>query len=294
MPYREEEMQRFYAPPFRAATVGVAASLAILILAAVGSLHGQPAAGAQPVMPRYDAEGALKLPENYRQWVFVGSSLGLSYSEGQRGAEMFHHTLMEPSAYEHYARTGTFREGTMFALLLHGTKDGVLPGRQGRFAGDLMAVEMSVKDTTHLAEGWGYYNFGGPNGIRQTAKAMPKNSCYSCHHENAASDHVFIQFYPLLAAAHAPAVKSGVGAEQRDAAPERASPATPEASAASQVPVAVGGLDPVLLVEGREERGKPEIVAEHGGYRYFFVSEPDRVQFVADPTRFAIQNRTHR
>jgi YHS domain-containing protein len=56
--------------------------------------------------------------------------------------------------------------------------------------------------------------------------------------------------------------------------------------------VAVGGLDPVLLVEGREERGKPEIVAEHAGYRYFFVSEPDRVQFVADPARFAIQNRT--
>src|SRR5207244_6006511 len=131
---------------------------------------------------------------------------------------------------------------------------------------------------THGTEGWGGYNFGGPNGIRPTANAMPKNSCYSCDHENAASDHVFIQFYPLLAAAHAPAVKSGAGAERREAAPARA-PAV-EARSASGSPVAVGGLDPVLLVEGREERGKPEIVAEYGGYRYFFVSEPDRVQFV--------------
>ena len=223
-----------------------------------------------------DATGALQLPGRYQQWVFVGTSLGLSYSEGARGAEMFHETLMEPSAYEHYVRTGEFREGTMLALLLHPTESAVLPGRQGRFAGPLGAVEMAVKDTTRHAEGWAYYNFGGAKGLRDTAQAMPQASCFSCHKEHAKYDNVFVQFYPLLAAAHLTSSSATSPSEPRQ----------------SEQLVALSGLDPVLLIEGREERGKAEIIAMHEGYRYQFVSEPNRQRFAADPARFAIQNKT--
>ena len=105
--------------------------------------------------------------------------------------EMFHETLMEPTAYKHFVDTGTFREGTMFALLLHGTGENVLPARHGKFATDVHGVEMAVKDTSHRAEGWAYYNFGGMGGIRTTAQAMPKESCYSCHVQHAKRDNVF-------------------------------------------------------------------------------------------------------
>jgi hypothetical protein len=87
-------------------------------------------------MPRYDGEGNLLLPDDYKEWRFVGSSLGLSYTEGPPGGEMFHHTLMEPTAYDHFTRTGEFREGTMFVLLLHGTGEGEIPQRRGRFAAE--------------------------------------------------------------------------------------------------------------------------------------------------------------
>jgi YHS domain-containing protein len=56
--------------------------------------------------------------------------------------------------------------------------------------------------------------------------------------------------------------------------------------------LAITGLDPVLLTDGRQEMGKPEIVMTHKGYRYQFVSEPNRVRFAADPAAFAIQNET--
>ena len=49
-------------------------------------------------------------------------------------------------------------------------------------------------------------------------------------------------------------------------------------------------LDPVHLMEGREDLGKPEIVEERGEYRYQFVSEPSRAKFAEDPARFSIQN----
>jgi YHS domain-containing protein len=199
---------------------------------------------------------------------------------------LFHETLMEPSAYRHFTSTGQFREGTMFALVLHSTGEGVLPARRGRFAGALQTVEMAVKDTAHRPEGWAYYNFRGANGLRNTAQAMPKASCYNCHLEHAKRDNVFLQFYPLLE-------DVAPRAATAHAAPHAAVPQSPpKADAAAATTLAVRGLDPVLLVAGREEMGKPEIVASHKGYRYQFVSEPNRVAFDKEPQKYSIHNET--
>jgi len=163
---------------------------------------------AQGVMPQYDKSGALLLPEDYRRWIMVGASLGLSYAEGPASHEMFAHTLMEPTAYRYFVETGTFREGTMFALLLQGTGDKVLPARRGQFANEVHGVEMAVKDSSHVPEGWAYYGFAGTGAaVRSTAPAEPKNSCFTCHAEHAARDHVFLQFYPLLTDAAAAGAK---------------------------------------------------------------------------------------
>jgi YHS domain-containing protein len=220
--------------------------------------------------------------------VFAGSSLGLSYTQGaQPGMEMFHETLMEPSAYKHFAATGTFREGTMLVLALHGTGEGVLPSRRGRFAAELHGVEMAVKDSSRRPEGWAYYNFGGMDGLRNTARAMPKESCYSCHIQHAKRDNVFLQFYPLLEEV-APRPRAAHVAEPPSAVAAAHTPAA-QAPAASPA-LAIKGLDPVLLVAGQEEMGKPEIIADHKGRRYQFVSEPNRARFAGEPDTYSIQN----
>ena len=155
---------------------------------------------AAAVMPKYDGDRNLRLPDDYRQWILVGSSLGLSYSEGQAGHQMFNTTLMEPSAYRHFVQTGQFREGTMLALILQGIGSNATPARQGQFATDVHMIEMAVKDSSRVPEGWADYAFGGPmmGGYRSTAAPQPKGSCYSCHIEHAARDNVFTQFYGLL------------------------------------------------------------------------------------------------
>jgi hypothetical protein len=251
-----------------AAIVGVTSvGAAAAAIGAQGSI-GQPAP-APVVMPRYGSDGALLLPADYRRWVFVGSSLGLSYSAGAAGEEMFHETLIEPTAYDHFVRTGSFREGTMLALILHGVGQSILPARRGRFGAEVHVVEMAVKDSSHRPEGWAYYNFAGRQGLLSAAQAMPKESCYSCHVQHARRDNVFVQFYPmLLEAAHITLADGGV---------------TERATVAG---LALNGLDPVLFADGREELGKPEIVAEHDGYRYQFVSEPNRARFASEPARY--------
>ena len=153
------------------------------------------------VMPQYDTNRNLVLPDDYRRWVLAGSSLGLSYAEGEQDVhQMFNTTLMEPSAYRHFVETGTFREGTMLALILQGIGTNATPARQGQFATAVHMVEMAVKDSTRVPEGWAYYGFGGPmaGGYRTVATPQPKASCYNCHVQHAARDNVFMQFYGLL------------------------------------------------------------------------------------------------
>jgi putative intracellular protease/amidase/YHS domain-containing protein len=57
----------------------------------------------------------------------------------------------------------------------------------------------------------------------------------------------------------------------------------------AQVPVALKGLDPVLLVGGKEEKGKEEFTATQDGFRYRFVSAANKAAFAKDPERYGIQ-----
>jgi hypothetical protein len=155
-------------------------------------------------MPQYDAGKNLMLPSDYRQWILVGSSLGLSYSEGARPNSTFNTTLMEPTAYRHFIETGEFRQGTMLALIVQSVNTNATPARQGQFASDVVGVEMAVKDAARVPEGWAYYAFGGGSrGVRTTAAPQPKAQCFDCHDQHAARDHVFTQFYGMLSDATA-------------------------------------------------------------------------------------------
>jgi putative intracellular protease/amidase/YHS domain-containing protein len=58
-------------------------------------------------------------------------------------------------------------------------------------------------------------------------------------------------------------------------------------------PVALKSLDPVLLVEGKESKGKAEFSATRDGFRYFFVNAANKAAFEKDPQRFSIQCRGH-
>lgn len=271
-------------------TVFLASVVVLIPITSVGA--ADDTAAPPPLMPVYDEGGNLLLPEDYPTWVFIGSSLGLGYSEstGDGGMEMFHHTLMEPTAYQHFRQTGTFREGTMLALLLHNTGEGVLPARRGRFASSLLSVEMAVKDSSRVEETWAYYNFGR----RQTAQPLAARACQSCHVEHAAHDNVFVQFYPLLADAAPPGTlpASLVSASTAPAAAESDGASGAGEGGQAEAALALAGLDPVHLVAGHEELGKKELTMEVDDYRYQFASEASMQTFAAEPSRYIIQNET--
>jgi hypothetical protein len=155
-------------------------------------------------VPRYTGDSLIR-PDGFERWVLAGASMGLGYSQPSGAAAagatggMFHNVYIEPSAYEHFVRTGKFRENTMMAMTLYEPGQKVHPSKQGFFEGDFIAVEFSLKDSERFPGSWAYFNFGkGAKGSR--AVAMPRQGCQSCHAQNAADDNVFVQFYPTLRA----------------------------------------------------------------------------------------------
>jgi len=147
--------------------------------------------------PEYDSAGALLRPEGYREWVFVGASLGLSYRDGapQSGPGEFHHVYVRPESYAAFLRSGRFPDRTMLVLELHTAAQKVAPSRYGLFEGPRLGMEVAVKDA-RLADGWGYFGFG--DGSLARAAAFPRRDCFECHRQHAAADNVFVQFYPVL------------------------------------------------------------------------------------------------
>ena len=153
--------------------------------------------------PAYTDDGLLRRPEGFDTWVFVGASLGLSYSDHaeEYGKELFHNVYLDPSAYREYQRSGTFPDKTMLAMAVYrGSKKASNPPKlQGVFQDELVSLEVAVKDSERFDEGWAYFDFGGPP-HREAAKAFPAAKCSTCHAEHGADDHVFVQFYPVLRA----------------------------------------------------------------------------------------------
>jgi Cytochrome P460 len=184
-----------------------------------GGLATQPAAkigekGSQnqpSSVPAYDPKGDLKRPTGYEKWIFVGSNLGLEYREdndkkdaGKADApdklENFHNVYINPEAYEHYLRTGTFPEKTMLVLDIYKAEKRE-PGSivaEGLYPGKQIGIALAVKNSARPDGGktaWAYYDFGLD---QKTAKAFPNKACYDCHLQHADDDCVWVQMYPTL------------------------------------------------------------------------------------------------
>ena len=177
--------------------IAIAAALILLTAAFVAVAQQSDAAPSLDGMaiPTYTADGD-------RTWVFVGASLGLSYDEDaaeREGPGAFTNVYIQPEAYRYFMATGEFPEGTMLPMDIYrpGSRESI--NQAGYFEKDFLGMEVAVKDSERYPEGWAYLSFRDRSGgLRESASAFPKERCYDCHAEHAATDNVFTQFYPVL------------------------------------------------------------------------------------------------
>lgn len=178
----------------------------VVLLAFMGTVSLGSVLGSGTPAAQFEGKDTLLRPVGYREWVFVGSSLGLRYDEKAEEkpaskSEPYHNVYINPAAYREFSNTGKFPEGTVMILELASAETKNEPGLQGSYQKDYVALAASVKDTKRFEGGWAYFSFTEKNGNpKSKAQPFPNTACWSCHHQKAATDHVFTQFYPVLRA----------------------------------------------------------------------------------------------
>jgi hypothetical protein len=149
--------------------------------------------------PRYSRDGAMLLPANYREWVFLSSGLGMTYGPaGQTNAAgnpRFDNVFASAAAYKGFLKTGQWPDKTTLILEVRDSESHVSINNGGRVQGDVLAVEAHVKDTSRFPGGWAFFQFGK---LDKAAVTPSTATCYSCHSQHGAVDTTFVQFYPTL------------------------------------------------------------------------------------------------
>jgi hypothetical protein len=173
--------------------IAVAGVTLILAAAALTGADLAPSDGAQ-----YSSEGRLLRPQNYREWVFLSSGLGMTYGPLASAAEpRFDNVFVNPSAYRAFLETGRWPDKTVLVLEVRSAQSKGSINRGGHFQGEVVGIETHVKDEKRFARKWAFFGFR--EGERASeAPAGEKSSCYSCHEPNGAVDTTFVQFYPSL------------------------------------------------------------------------------------------------
>ena len=150
--------------------------------------------------PLFSAAGEFSRPQNYREWIYLTSGIGMNYGSDTESAQpAFDNVFVKPEAYRVFVNTGQWPEKTVFVLEVRRSESHGSINRAGRFQTDVLAVEATVKDSARYPEGWAYFAFGSGDALLEKTKSFPqKSACNQCHRANAAVENTFVQFYPTL------------------------------------------------------------------------------------------------
>lgn len=132
---------------------------------------------------------------SYREWVYLSSGLGMNYSPGPGGHELFTNVFVPQWAYRAFVASGKWPDGTWFVVEDREQQSKGSINKSGHFQTDLLGLGVEVKDEKRFPEKWAYFHFGTED---QPSPAFPKQACFDCHEANAAVEHSFVQFYPTL------------------------------------------------------------------------------------------------
>jgi hypothetical protein len=150
---------------------------------------------------KYMSDGQLARPDNYREWIYLSSGLGMTYGIVQSAAntvlgDRFDNVFVNPQAYKSFLGTGAWPDKTMFAMEVRSSASKSSINKGGRYQEELVGLEVHLKDQSRFPNKWAFFVFSPAD---KTAKPLPANSnCQTCHSRNGAVDETFVQFYPTL------------------------------------------------------------------------------------------------
>ena len=172
---------------------GGTVALVVAVVGFSGALSGKATEQVADA-PRYVEGGRLVFPSKYREWVFLSSSIDMSYSG--RPVHQFDNVFAPRAAYRYFLKNGVWPDKTVLILENRGAVSKGSITRSGQFQnGRVIGLEAHVKDVARFKGGWGFFAFDG----NKPGDRFPDDAgCIACHQQHAAADTSFVQFYPTL------------------------------------------------------------------------------------------------
>jgi hypothetical protein len=149
----------------------------------------------------YTADGQLRFPEHYREWVWLTSDFHTATDAEKMPPathSIFNNIFVDPEAYKAFQQTGTWPDKTMLVVEQRGTDDmpSPNPNHRGNAQSAILGIAVHVKDEARFPGKWAFFGFQAE---QKTSRMTPVTAaCYSCHAAKAALDTTFVQFYPTL------------------------------------------------------------------------------------------------
>ena len=145
-----------------------------------------------------DAGGdTMAVPPDYRAWVFLTSSLDLSYlTTAEPSQHLLDNVFAEPASYQAFLNSGAWPDGTVLVKENRIAESAGTLSKRGRFQAGIKDLEIHVKDSARFPGGWAFFN--SSDGKEVARLKPPGADCYSCHSQHGAVDTTFVQFYPTL------------------------------------------------------------------------------------------------
>jgi Cytochrome P460 len=166
--------------------------VALMLIATVGGAADQA---------EFTKDNQLVRPDNYREWIFLSSGLGMTYGPNAPAAGSnlrFDNVYVNPSSYRQFLKSGTWPDGTILILEVRESQSKGSINQHGHYQTSLVGLEANVKDSRRFPNNrWAFFNLGA-SGPRTVKAIAPGNGCQKCHDQNGAVDSTFVQFYPDL------------------------------------------------------------------------------------------------
>jgi hypothetical protein len=159
-----------------------------------------------------DKTGNIRKPDGYRDlYQILGTFTVLNAipmsggSPREKGTDI-HYTYASPGTAEYYRKTGKFPDGAVLVKEVFGTDHGTLTTGDAHWASGMKQWFVMIKDEKGRypdnplwGDGWGWALFKADAPDKQVATDYKKD-CLGCHIPAQATDWIYVQGYPVLAA----------------------------------------------------------------------------------------------
>ncbi|MBN5380646.1 cytochrome P460 family protein [Serratia marcescens] len=150
----------------------------------------------------FNDKGELLRPMNYREWIFAGN---ISTPRDIDPDALFPDTqfvYIDPESYQHWKKTGTFRDGTILVKEIAWSTKAKLPVGTGFVVDQYHSLSAAVKDSKRFPDttgNWNYFKWSNPNqpDLSLTSPPLGK-TCSGCHEKYAPDGGAFYNYETVL------------------------------------------------------------------------------------------------